>query len=109
MGDLRSPGAWLLFMAHPVLTVVAACLLPRVFRRFGPGYGLYATLLVALAALSTKNFFGMARYLLAAFPLFAVVGEALVARPGLRRVALPAGGVGLVALTAVFGTGYYLS
>ena len=107
--DLRSPGAWLLFMAHPVLTVGAACLLPRVFRRFGAGYGVYTALLIGLSALSTKNFFGMARYLLAAFPLFAVVGELLAERPALRRVALPVGGAGLGVLTAIFGTGYYLS
>jgi hypothetical protein len=109
VADLRSPRAWVLFMAHPVLTVGAACLLPRVFRRFGAGYGVYATLLVGLSAVSTKNFFGMARYLLAAFPCFAVVGEELVARPALRRVALPASGAALVVLTAIFGTGYYLS
>jgi len=109
VADLRIPGAWILFMAHPVLTVAAACLLPRVFRRFGAGYGVYTALLVGLSALSTKNFFGMARYLLAAFPLFAVVGELLAERPALRRLALPASGAGLVVLTAVFGTGYYLS
>ena len=109
IADLRSPRAWILFMAHPVLTVAGACLVPRVFRRFGVGYGVYVALLVGLSALSTKNFFGMARYLLAAFPIFAVAGELLVERPGLRRVAVPAGGVGLVVLTAIFGTGYYLS
>ncbi|HEV3498187.1 MAG TPA: hypothetical protein VHA34_17755, partial [Actinomycetes bacterium] len=107
--DIRSPGAWVLFMAHPVLTVAAACLVPRVFRRFGVGYGVYASLLIGVSALSTKNFFGMARYLLAAFPCFAVLGEALVERPGVRRMALPASGMALVALTAIFGTGYYLS
>jgi hypothetical protein len=109
IADLRSPRAWVLFMAHPVLTVAAACLLPRVFRRFGVGYGVYATLLIGLSAVSTKNFFGMARYLLAAFPVLAVVGELLAERPRLQRVALPASGVGLVVLTAIFGTGYYLS
>ncbi|MGI8809969.1 MAG: mannosyltransferase family protein [Acidimicrobiales bacterium] len=109
VADLRSPGAWLLFMAHPVLTVAAACLVPRVFRRFGAGYGVYTALLLGLSALSTKNFFGMSRYLLAAFPIFAVVGELLAERPALRRIALPASGVALVALTAIFGTGYYLS
>lgn len=109
VADLRSPRAWILFMAHPVLTVGAACLLPRVFRRFGAGYGVYATLLIGVSALSTKNFFGMARYLLAAFPCFAVLGESLAARPAVRRLALPASGVGLAALTAIFGTGYYLS
>ena len=109
IADLSSPGAWILFMAHPVLTMAAACLLPRVFRRFGAGYGIYATLLIGVSALSTKNFFGMARYLLAAFPCFAVLGEVLEERPGLRRLYIPVGGVGLVALTAIFGTGYYLS
>lgn len=107
--DLRSPGAWLLFMAHPVLTVVFAGVVPRVFRRFGAGYGVYTALLIGLAAISTKNFFGMARYLLAAFPCFAVLGEALDEHPGLRRLYIPAGGVGLMVLTAIFGTGYYLS
>jgi hypothetical protein len=109
VADLRSPRAWVLFMAHPALTIAAACLLPRVFRRFGTGYGVYASLLIGLSALSTKNFFGMARYLLAAFPIFAVLGELLVERPSLRRVALTVSGVGLVVLTAIFGTGYYLS
>ncbi len=109
ISDLSSPRAWILFMAHPVLTVAAACLVPRVFRRFGAGYGVYTALLIGLSALSTKNFFGMARYLLAAFPIFAVLGELLVERPAIRRVFLPASGVALVVLTAVFGTGYYLS
>jgi len=109
VADIRSPRAWVLFMAHPVLTLAAACLIPRVFRRFGVGYGVFTLLLIGLSAVSTKNFFGMARYLLAAFPCFAVLGEALVERPGLRRWALPASGAGLLALTAVFGTGYYLS
>jgi hypothetical protein len=109
VADLRSPRAWVLFMAHPVLTAAAACLLPRVFRRFGAGYGIYTLLLIGVSAVSTKNFFGMARYLLAAFPCFAVAGELLVERPALRRWAIPASGAGLLALTAVFGTGYYLS
>lgn len=97
------------YLAHPVLTVGALALVPRVFRRFGYGYGTYALLAVVVPALATKNFFGMARYLLAAFPCFAVLGELLVERPAVRRLALPASGAGLVVLTAIFGTGYYLS
>jgi hypothetical protein len=97
------------YVAHAALTVASACLVPRVFRRFGVGYGVYVTLLIGLSAVSTMNFFGMARYLLAAFPCFAVLGELLSARPALGRGALAAGGLGLVALTAVFGTGYYLA
>ena len=97
------------YVAHSVLTVAAACLIPRVFRRFGVGYGVYVSLLIGLSAVSTMNFFGMARYLLAAFPCFAVLGDLLGERPALRRVALASGGVGLLAFTAIFGTGYYMA
>jgi len=92
-----------------MLTFTALALVPRVYRRFGYGYGTYALFAVLVPALGTKNFFGMARYLLAAFPVFAVLGEVLAERPALRRALLPASGVGLLALTAIFGTGYYLS
>ena len=73
------------YLAHPVLTFAALALVPRVFRRFGYGYGTYALLAVLVPALATKNFFGMARYLLAAFPIFAVAGELLAERPKLAR------------------------
>ncbi|MCA1656408.1 MAG: hypothetical protein LC713_01630 [Actinobacteria bacterium] len=103
------PLGWMVFVAHAVLTVAALALLPRVFRRFGLGYGVYTALLIGMASLSTKNFFGMARYLLAAFPCFAVLGELLAERVALRRLYLSLSGAGLLLLTAVFGTGYYLS
>ncbi len=97
------------YVAHSVLTIAAACLIPRVFRRFGAGYGVYVTLLIGLSAVSTMNFFGMARYLLAAFPCFAVLGDLMAERPAIRSLALAAGGAGLLGFTAIFGTGYYMS
>ena len=97
------------YLAHSVLTLAAACLIPRVFRRFGAGYGVYVLLLIAMSALSDQNFFGMARYLLAAFPIFAVVGDFLADRPAWRRLYLSGSGLCLLIATAVFGTGYYLS
>ena len=75
--------ASLSYLAHPVLTLGALALVPRVFRRFGYGYGVYALLMVLVPALSTKNFFGMGRYLLAAFAVFAAAGELLAERPRL--------------------------
>ncbi len=107
--DVSSPFSWLTFVAHPILTFAGLALVPRIFRRFGTGYGLYVLLLIGLSALSTKNFFGMSRYLLAAFPCFAVAGELVADRPALRRGAIAASGVGLVVLTAAFSRGYYLS
>lgn len=97
------------YLAHPVLTFAALALVPRVFRRFGYGYGTYALLAVLVPALSTKNFFGMGRYLIAAFPIFAVAGELLAERPKLARVVYPVAGAGLVALTAAYSQAIYLS
>jgi hypothetical protein len=97
------------YLAHPALTLGALALVPRVFRRFGYGYGTYALLAVVVPALATKNFFGMARYLLAAFPCFAVAGELLAERPRLARFVYPALTVALLALTAAYSQGQYLS
>jgi hypothetical protein len=107
--DVSSPVSWLTFVAHPVLTFAGLALTPRVFRRFGRGYGIFVLLLIGLSALSTKNFFGMSRYLLAAFPCFAVAGELVADRPRLRQAATAASGLGLILLTAGFSRGYYLS
>lgn len=97
------------YLAHPLLTAGALALVPRVFRRFGYGYGTYTLLMILVPALSTKNFFGMSRYLLAAFPCFAVVGELLIERPKLAAVVYPVCAVGLVVLTAAYSQGRYLS
>jgi hypothetical protein len=107
--DDRNVLASLSYLAHPVLTVGALALVPRVFRRFGYGYGVYALLAVLVPAVATKNFFGMARYLLAAFPCFAAAGELLAERPRLARVAYPVLGAGLLMLTAAYSQSQYLS
>ena len=107
--NFSSPLSWLTFVAHPILTFAGLALVPRIFRRFGKGYGIYVLLLIGLSALSTKNFFGMSRYLMAAFPCFAVAGELVADRPALRTTATVASALGLVALTAAFSRGYYLS
>lgn len=107
--DFRSPLAWLVFVSHPILTFAGLALVPRVVRRFGWGYGSYALLVIGLSALSTKNFFGMSRYVLSAFPCFAVAGELLAERVRLRAVALSASGMVLVAATSFYARGHYLS
>jgi Gpi18-like mannosyltransferase len=107
--NLSDRSAWLAYVAHPLVTVVALALVVRVFRRFGWGYGVYSLLAVGLAAVATKDFFGMGRYVLAAFPCFAVAGELLADRPRLRAGALAASGAGLVVMTSFFARGSYLS
>jgi Gpi18-like mannosyltransferase len=109
--DFRSPFAWVVFVSHPILTLSALALVPRVVRRFGWSYGLFALLGLGISAVSTKNFFGMSRYVLSAFPCFAVAGELLVehATRLVRTAILCASGAVLVAATAFFATGHYLS
>jgi hypothetical protein len=60
-----------------LMTIAALALLPRVLRRLGPGYFAYAAVVVVLPALTAPEFIGMGRYLLVAFPVFAVAADLL--------------------------------
>ncbi|MGI9023539.1 MAG: mannosyltransferase family protein [Acidimicrobiales bacterium] len=104
-----SPNAVILLAAHAVVTVIALALLPRVVKRFGWGYGIYAILIVGVPALSTKNFFGMGRYLLLAFPCFAVAAELLAGRARLRAWTLTGSGLAMVAAASYSARAYYVS
>jgi hypothetical protein len=109
MARFESVNACVVLAANAAVTLVAVALLPRVVRRFGWGYGTFTILIVALSGLSTKNFTGMGRYLLAAFPCFAVAGELLAERVRLRGWVLACSGVGLLAAASLFARAYYLS
>ena len=107
--NFGDPPSWLAYVAHPIVVVVALVLVPRVFRRFGWGYGVFSLLAVGLAAFSTKDFFGSGRYVLAAFPCFAAAADLLVGHPKLRAWALGTSGTVLVVMTSLFARGSYLS
>ena len=77
-------------LVQAIVTVVALVAVPFVARRFGAAYGAYTLFAVGLAALATKDFQGMGRYMLGAFPLFALAGTLLAGatacvRAGARR------------------------
>jgi len=80
-----------------VATVVALALAVVVVKKLGWGYGVYAVAVVVGAAASTKDFVGMGRYALSAFPCFAAAGALLADRARLRFAAL-AGTAGLLVL-----------
>ena len=82
-----------------IVTVLAIALLPAIFRRFGPAYGAFTTLMIVGTALSTRDFIGMGRYVLVAFPCFAAAGDRLADSPRLARI-----GLGLSAAFLVFFT-----
>jgi Gpi18-like mannosyltransferase len=107
--DVRNPAAWLVFVSHAVVTVGGLALVPAVVKRFGWGYGIYVLLGLGLSALSIKNFFGMSRYALSAFPCFAVAGQLLADWARLRVPVLVASGLTLVGATSFYARGHYLS
>ena len=64
---------------------------------------------VALPALSSKDFHSLGRYVIAAFPLFLILGLLLEARPRVRRVWLVASAAAMLALAFEFGAGAYVA
>ncbi len=83
--------------------------IPAVVRRFGWRYGAYTGFLVLVPGLGSQDFQGLGRYLLGAFPSFALAGALLAERPAVRRVVLPLSAVVLVVFTGMFANGRYLS
>ena len=111
--DLRfhitSPFVWGL-VVQGTLALLALATVPFVGRRFGWGYAGYVFVVLAIALVGTKDFQGLGRYVLAAFPVFALVGELLTQRPrSLRCAAIACSGLALVLAAAGFAHGLYLS
>ncbi len=94
---------------HALATLVALGLVIPTWKKLGPGYGLYCLIAIGLPALSSKDFMGLGRYAIAAFPLFLALGVMLEARPRVRKVWLTASGALLVVLAFHFGAGAYVS
>ncbi len=95
-------------VGNALAAAVALALVPWVFRRFGLGYGVFAIAAVLGAALSTRDFIGMGRYVLAAFPCFAAAGDFLYARR-LTWLVLGASGATLVLLAELHARGTLVS
>jgi hypothetical protein len=96
-------------VAQGVLVIGGLALVPAVRRRFGWAYALYVLGVCGMALVGTKDFMGSGRYLLACFPLFAVLGDLLASRRQLRLVLVPASLVALLGMAMLFGRGSYLS
>jgi hypothetical protein len=94
---------------HAALSVGALALVWPTVKRLGWGYGLYSAAIVGLPTLSSKDFMGMGRYLLAAFPLFLTLALLLRERPRLRLAVMALSAVLMVALAAAYGAAHYVS
>ncbi len=96
-------------VGHALLTLGALALIFPTRRLLGWGDAAYVAVAVGLPALSSKDFQGLGRYLIAAFPLFLTVALLLKARPRLRVAWLVASACLLFALAAAFGAGAYVA
>jgi hypothetical protein len=96
-------------VAQAVLGVGFLAAVPWVVRRFGWGYGAFTFVAVGIPLLGTGDFQGTGRYLLAAFPVFALGAEWLASRPRAANAVLATSGLCLVVLTSFFARGFYLS
>jgi hypothetical protein len=82
---------------------------PWIVRRFGWGYGVFTFVAVGVPLVGTGDFQGIGRYLLAAFPVFALVAEPLARHPRAASAVLATSALSLVVLTSFFARGFYLS
>jgi hypothetical protein len=94
---------------NALATAVAAAFIPAVVRRLGWGYGVFVIMAVLATAVSTKDFVGMGRYTLAAFPCFAVAADMLSRRPRLAGAVLAVPATCLLVLTQLHARGTIVS
>ena len=94
---------------NALATVLTAAFIPLVFRRLGWGYGVYVVIAVLATAAATKDFVGMGRYSLAAFPCFAMAADVLFRRPRLAWAILGVSAVGLLVLAQLHARGTIVS
>lgn len=91
-----------------LVTAVVACSIPFVGRRFGWGYAVFIGVLVAIPTVSTEDFMGTGRYMIAAFPVAALLGEWL-SRQRYRWSWLASSGALMVLLSMGFARSWYLT
>jgi hypothetical protein len=104
-----SPWRVAAFVVQALLCLAFAAAVPAVWRRFGAGYGIYVAAAVLMPAVSTDDFMGTGRYMLAAFPVFALVGSTISTAPRTRWAYATASSAALVLGTSLFATGHFLT
>lgn len=101
----KAPQAFL----HAVLAFGFLALAVPTWRRLGRGYGLYVALAVGIPLVSSTEFIGLGRYLLAVFPCFLTLFLVAENRPRALRGWLLASAVLLVIMTSRFAVGRHVS
>jgi len=95
--------------AQALCAILFLAAITAVWRRFGWGYAAYSLAIIGIPLVGSSDFQGLGRYLLAAFPVFAVGGAVLDEQPCWRWPILVGSGALLIVFAALFATGHYMA
>jgi hypothetical protein len=111
LADYPNDGVWYTtgLVVQAVLALGILALTPRVVRKFGWAYAAYVVVVLAIPLVGSKDFQGIGRYALSAFPAFAVMGDCLAARRRVAAGVLVVSAVALGLLCSGFARGAYVS
>lgn len=113
IADIYAQTSWqpldFLIPLQVLLSIGALALVPAVWRRFGRGYGTYCLVVILLPLVASKHMVGMGRYILAAFPCFAIAGDWLASRSRFAAAALTFSAAAMIVIVSLFARGYYVS
>ena len=104
-----SPAVAVRLGGHALVTVLALIGAGLTFKRLGWGYGTYTALVVGIPAISSKDFQGLGRYVIAAFPLFLTLAMLLASKPRLRPWVFIGFALTFAALAYALGAGGYVA
>lgn len=107
-------GPWdlkVILTAQALVCLLAVLAIPQVWRRFGWGYAAYVVVVLGIPLIGSKDFLGTGRYVMMAFPVFAVLGVLLAEqRRRWVRVVVPlTSALALVVATYFYGLGVLIS
>ncbi len=92
-----------------LVMLVFCAAIPAVWRRFGSGYGVYVAVVLLMPAIGAAAFQSNGRHVLAAFPVFALLGEHLDRTSVVKaRGYLGASGLVLLGITSFWARGYWM-
>ena len=111
LSDFPHDGAWHTtgLVVQAVLAAGVLALTPLIGRKFGWAYALYVVVVLAIPLVGSKDFQGIGRYALSAFPAFAVMGDQLATRRRAAIAVLGVSAIGLGLLCSGFARGAYVS
>ena len=79
-------------VAQALLCLLFIIAIPFVAKRIGAAYAIYTSVIIGIPLIGTSTMQGFGRYLLSAFPVFAVGGALLAERVKLQRAVLVGSG-----------------